>query len=93
MFHLRAIRDVEKLLACVVLIGTAAHAGAAPQAFPSRSIDIVTHASPGGGTDTTARTILVGAREALGVSMAVLPKVGGGGLVAMSYVSRQPADG
>jgi len=91
MFHLSAIRSAKKSFACAVLLGTATLAGA--QAFPSRPIDIVTHASPGGGTDTTARTILVGAREALGVNMAVLPKIGGGGLVAMSHVSRQPADG
>ncbi len=61
--------------------------------FPSRPIDVVTHASPGGGTDATARTMLVGAREALGVGMAVVPKIGGGGLVAMSYVSTRPRDG
>lgn len=66
---------------------------AAAEDFPSRPIDVVTHASPGGGTDTTARTMVVGASEALGVNMAVVPKVGGGGLVAMSYVSTQPRDG
>ena len=37
--------------------------------------------------------MLVGARDALGARMAVLPKVGGGGLVAMSYVASQPRDG
>ena len=61
--------------------------------FPSKPIDVVTHASPGGGTDATARAMLVGARDALGVRMAVVPKVGGGGLVAMSYMSMQPRDG
>lgn len=67
--------------------------GSAQDNFPSRAIDVVTHASPGGGTDTTARTMLIGAREALGVDMAVVPKVGGGGLVAMSYFRSQPPDG
>jgi putative tricarboxylic transport membrane protein len=61
--------------------------------FPSRPIDIVTHASPGGGTDTTARTLLIGAKQALGVDMAVVPKTGGGGLVALNYVFNQPRDG
>lgn len=64
-----------------------------PDVFPSRPIDIVTHASPGGGTDATARAMLAGAREAVDVGMAVVPKVGGGGLVAMSYVASQPRDG
>lgn len=61
--------------------------------FPSRPIDIVTHASPGGGTDTTARTLVIGAKRALGVDMAVLPKTGGGGVVALNYVNSQPRDG
>jgi tripartite-type tricarboxylate transporter receptor subunit TctC len=63
------------------------------QPFPSNPIDVVTHASPGGGTDTTARTMLVGAREAVDVGLAVVPKVGGGGLVAMHYVNSKPRDG
>ncbi len=61
--------------------------------FPSGPIDIVTHASPGGGTDTTARTILTGAREALGTDIAVIPRTGGSGIVAMSYVANRPRDG
>jgi putative tricarboxylic transport membrane protein len=61
--------------------------------YPSRPIDVVTHASPGGGTDATARTLLVGAREALGVDMAVLFKAGGGGVTAMNYVASRPRDG
>ncbi len=61
--------------------------------FPSKPVDVITHASPGGGTDATARAMLVGARDTLAVGMAVVPKVGGGGLVAMSYVNNQPRDG
>ncbi|HXV59927.1 MAG TPA: tripartite tricarboxylate transporter substrate binding protein [Vicinamibacteria bacterium] len=75
------------------LIAASGRGEAAQNTFPSRPVDIVTHASPGGGTDMTARTMLIGARDALGVSMAVVPKVGGGGLVAMSYVASQPRDG
>jgi len=61
--------------------------------FPDRPIDIVTHASPGGGTDLTARTMAAGARKALGVDMAVIFKGGGGGVVAMNYVADRPRDG
>lgn len=61
--------------------------------FPERPIDIVTHASPGGGTDTTARTLLRGAREALDTDFAVVPRTGGGGVVAMNYVNSRPRDG
>jgi putative tricarboxylic transport membrane protein len=78
----------------LALLTLAASSGTLAQdAFPSRPIDIVTHASPGGGTDTTARTLMIGARESLGVNMAVLPKTGGGGLVSLNYVHSQPRDG
>ena len=94
MFHFRATRAATISFAGALLVGSALLANAAlNESFPSRPIDVVTHASPGGGTDATARTMLIGTREALGVGMAVLPKVGGGGLVAMSYVSARPRDG
>jgi len=67
--------------------------GERDDAYPSQPIDVITHASPGGGTDTTARTMLVGARGALGVDMAVVFKGGGGGVVAMNFVAEQPRDG
>ncbi len=78
------------LLACAAAGVGAVHA---QEEFPSGPIDIVTHASPGGGTDTTARTILTGAREALGTDVAVIPRTGGGGIVAMSYAAGRPRDG
>ncbi len=61
--------------------------------FPSRPIDIVTHASPGGGTDATARSMVLGTKLALDVDMAVVPRTGGGGVVAMNYVHSRPRDG
>ena len=66
---------------------------AAQEPFPVEPIDIVTHASPGGGTDATARAMTVGARAALGTNMAVVPKTSGGGVVAMNYVNNKPRDG
>ena len=85
----RFIAAFGLLTFAAVLVGTV-HA---QDDFPSGPIDIVTHASPGGGTDTTARTILTGAREALGTDVAVIPRTGGGGIVAMSYVANRPRDG
>lgn len=94
MFHFRATRAAATSFAgCLLAVSAMLADAAPPETFPSRPIDVVTHASPGGGTDATARTMLIGAREALGVRMAVLPKVGGGGLVAMGYVSARPRDG
>lgn len=68
-------------------------AAQAQDGFPERPVDIVTHASPGGGTDTTARTLARGARDALGTDIAVVPRTGGGGVVAMNYVASRPRDG
>ena len=66
---------------------------AAAEEFPSQPVEVVTHASAGGGTDTTARTMLIRARRELGVDAFVQIKKGGGGTVAMSYVAGKPADG
>jgi tripartite-type tricarboxylate transporter receptor subunit TctC len=65
----------------------------AQQPYPTRPIDIVTHASPGGGTDATARSMVLGTKLALDVNMAVVPRTGGGGVVAMNYVNSRPRDG
>lgn len=77
-------------IACFALLLLA---GCAEDGFPGRGIEIVTHASPGGGTDTTARTLVRGAREALGADIAIVPRTGGGGVVAMNYVDSRPRDG
>jgi len=61
--------------------------------YPSQPIEVVTHASAGGGTDTTARTMLIRARRELGVDAFVQIKKGGAGTVAMNYAARKPADG
>lgn len=83
---------IESFLIGIALCLTAG-CGGYEQPYPSRPIDVITHASPGGGTDTTARAMLVGARQALGVDMAVVFKGGGGGVVAINYVNDQPRDG
>lgn len=76
------------------IIGIVALGAAAGQEkFPSRPIDIITHASPGGGTDSTARSIMIGGRQAFGVDMAVIPRVGGGGVVSLASLAGQPRDG
>ena len=61
--------------------------------FPSQPIEVVTHASAGGGTDTTARTMLIRARRTLDTDAFVNIQRGGGGAVAMNYVAERPADG
>lgn len=85
-------RIARSLFACLAACCCVACSSGDEQ-FPSRPIDVITHASPGGGTDLTARSMIAGARESLGVDMAVVFKGGGGGVVAMNFVADRPRDG
>ncbi len=46
-------------------VGLVTHAVQAQEKFPSRTIEVISHASPGGGTDTTARMMMIRARRYL----------------------------
>lgn len=71
----------------------AATTGAVAQEYPSKTIEVVTHAGNGGGTDVTTRMMMLRARRELGTDMVVVNKRGGGGAVAMDYYLTEPADG
>lgn len=76
------------LLALTVLGGTT-HA----QTFPSRTITLVVPYAAGGTTDATARRIAQGMAAALGTSVIVENKPGGGSTIAAGFVARAPKDG
>ena len=61
--------------------------------FPSKPIEVVTHAGLGGGTDTTARMLLIRTRKNLKNNAYITPNKGDGGNKAMSYVKSKPRDG
>ena len=61
--------------------------------FPSKPIQIVIHSKYGGGTDTTARMMMIRSRRILGVDMSVVAQRGGAGAKAHQYASRKPRDG
>lgn len=61
--------------------------------FPSRPIKLVVPAAPGGSTDMGARIVAKLMGEALGQSVVVDNKGGGGGRIGPSEVARAPADG
>lgn len=81
------------LIAAGAMIAATMATSSIADEYPSQPIEVVTHASAGGGTDTTARTLLIRARRELGVDAFVQIKKGGGGAVAMSYASGKAADG
>ena len=87
-----SFRTVALAASSFVLAASAASVTVAAD-FPSQPLEVVTHASAGGGTDTTARTMLIRARKVFKNDAFVQIKKGGAGAVAMSYAKGKPADG
>lgn len=56
-------------------------------------IEVISHASPGGGTDTTMRMWIDEAGEELGTDFVVVYKQGGAARLAHEYLASRPADG
>lgn len=65
----------------------------AEEKFPSKTVEVVTHAGAGGGTDVTTRMMLLRSRRNLKTDMVVVSKRGGGGATAMNYINSRPRDG
>lgn len=61
--------------------------------YPSKTIEVITHAGNGGGTDVTTRMMMLRARRELKQDMVVVNKKGGGGAVAMDHYLTLPSDG
>ncbi len=81
-------------LAGAASIAVAALAGSAlAEDYPSKAIEVITHAGAGGGTDVTTRMMMLRARRELKGDMVVVNKKGGGGAVAMDHYLTLPADG
>jgi tripartite-type tricarboxylate transporter receptor subunit TctC len=76
------------LLACT---GTDSAPGQDP--YPSKPIEMVAWAAPGGGSDRMCRTFARAAEGILPQRTYVVNKSGGGGSVGMAYVQSRPADG
>ncbi|MYI70401.1 MAG: tripartite tricarboxylate transporter substrate binding protein [Boseongicola sp. SB0673_bin_14] len=84
-----------RLGAAAILASAAMFAGSIASAdeYPSKTIEVVTHAGNGGGTDVTTRMMMLRARRELGQDMVVVNKRGGGGAAALEYYKTVPADG
>jgi tripartite-type tricarboxylate transporter receptor subunit TctC len=74
--------------ACFAITGAVAQ-----EKFPSKTIEVVTHAGVGGGTDITARMMMVQAPGEFKSELAVVNKVGGSGAAALAYTDSRPKDG
>ena len=65
----------------------------AQEKFPSKPIEVVTHAGVGGGTDITARMMMVHAPGVFKNEFVVVNRVGGSGAAALQYMLDKPRDG
>ena len=61
-------------------LNTSAFAG---EKFPDKTIEVITHAGAGGGTDVNSRMMMLRGRRALKTDMVVVNKRGGGGAAAV----------
>ena len=80
----------------VVMALAVAMAGAAPaHAFkPTRTVEVVVHTGPGGGSDLLARAVatMIEKEKLLPVRMQVVNKTGGGGAVAAAYLAEKAGE-
>ena len=85
------MRKLPVSLCAALLLGIPL--AAISQAFPSKPIRIIAPFPPGAGTDTLARTLAGPLTKALGQSIVVENRPGGGTVVGTEVASRAPADG
>ena len=81
-------------LTALTALGLATSEAAAQMKF-TRTIEMISHAAPGGGTDITARLVMLEARKAnlINQDFVVVYKRAGSGAEAHGYLKAQPADG
>jgi tripartite-type tricarboxylate transporter receptor subunit TctC len=82
---------MKRLLTILAILLLAA--AAAAQTFPARPITFTVPWSPGGGTDTTSRTLAAVLAQSLDVNVNVVNRTGGGGVVGHLALAQAPADG
>lgn len=86
--------NTRRSLLLLPLAATAAGGlSAKAQTFPSQPVHVVVPFPPGGGTDALVRAIQEPMQKALGGTIIVDNKGGGGGSIAHDFVAKQPADG
>ena len=81
------------LMGVAALAVTAVAPALADDEYPSKTIEVITHAGAGGGTDVTTRMMLLRTRRELKADMVVANRRGGNGAAAMGYFQTRPDDG
>jgi putative tricarboxylic transport membrane protein len=83
-----------KKAAMVLAAACALAAGQAGAYQPARTVEVVVHTGPGGGSDLLARAVaqMIEKEKLLPVRMQVVNKTGGGGAVAAAYLAEKKGD-
>lgn len=83
-----------KSVAIVLAALCALAAGEASAFKPTRTVEVVVHTGPGGGSDLLARAVatMIEKEHLLPVRMQVVNKTGGGGAVAAAYLAEKAGD-
>ena len=84
---------LNKTIAGAAIAFAAAAAWAQPVAYPVRNVTLVTHSSPGGGSDVFLRTLIRYLGRKMNANFAVENVRGGSGAKAVSRVATAPGDG
>ncbi len=90
------MKSFARTLACaalaLALLAQPQSADAQPK-YPQSAVTLVTHSSPGGGSDVFLREMIKHLQPAMGVNFAVENVSGGSGAKAMAKMGSSPADG
>ena len=81
------------VLAIVATIGLMGNWSVAADKYPHETVTLITHSSPGGGSDVFLRQLSGYIGPALGVNVVVENVRGGSGAKAMAKLAQSPADG
>jgi tripartite-type tricarboxylate transporter receptor subunit TctC len=79
--------------ACLAIGLLSASAAAETVKYPHDTVTLVTHSSPGGGSDVFLRELVKHLQPVMGVNFAVENVRGGSGAKAVARVAKAPADG
>ena len=88
----RTMRNILVLIAIAAISLTASLAVAAGK-YPHKTVTLITHSSPGGGSDVFLRQLSGYISPELGVNVVVENVRGGSGAKAMAAMAQAPADG
>jgi len=86
---MKAIAGFTGLLAASLLLASAA----AAQSYPSRTIRLIAHSSPGGTSDILGRLMAQKLTEALGQQVVVENRAGASGIIGVEAAARSAPDG